>query len=224
MVITFDQTGKRVISTTAPPGAEAFTQMQANFSLFFGLAVQLYETTLISDQTPFDRFMAGDNGALDARQLKGLLVFINQGTPEQAANPVFSGVGQGNCVSCHSGPEFTSAAFTSLTAEGHLELIELEEVPQLIGGLLQPSEATAFTDAGFVNLGVRPTAEDLGRGGTELGKPLSFTRQALTGFSFAPRLPKCGVDGLPDCPAGSPTNPKVRWMARSRFRACATWS
>jgi cytochrome c peroxidase len=34
-----------------------FTQMEANFSLFFGLAVQMYEELVIPDDTPFDRFM-----------------------------------------------------------------------------------------------------------------------------------------------------------------------
>src|ERR671931_2472887 len=36
--------------TQTPQG---FTLMEANFSLFFGLAVQLYETTLVSDRSPF---------------------------------------------------------------------------------------------------------------------------------------------------------------------------
>ena len=34
-----------------------YTQIEANFTLFFGLAVQLYEATLVSDDTPFDRFL-----------------------------------------------------------------------------------------------------------------------------------------------------------------------
>lgn len=33
-----------------------FTQMEANFSLFFGLGVQVYEQLLIPDDTPWDRF------------------------------------------------------------------------------------------------------------------------------------------------------------------------
>ncbi len=32
----------------------AYNQMEANFSLFWGLSVMLYESTLVSDQTPFD--------------------------------------------------------------------------------------------------------------------------------------------------------------------------
>ena len=39
------------------PNTNQFTQMEANFSLFFGLSVQAYEQLLIPDDTPFDRFM-----------------------------------------------------------------------------------------------------------------------------------------------------------------------
>lgn len=40
-----------------PVDTNQFTQMEANFSLFFALSVQAYETLLIPDDTPFDRFM-----------------------------------------------------------------------------------------------------------------------------------------------------------------------
>ena len=35
-------------------GSGAYTQSEANFSLFFGLSVLMYEATLIPDQTPYD--------------------------------------------------------------------------------------------------------------------------------------------------------------------------
>jgi len=40
-----------------------FSQMEANFSLFFGLAVQAYEELTIPDDTPFDRFMDANPNA-----------------------------------------------------------------------------------------------------------------------------------------------------------------
>src|SRR5262249_42478801 len=49
--------------------ADGYSLMENNFSLFFGLAVQLYEGTLVSDRTPFDRFMEGDDGQLCDQQL-----------------------------------------------------------------------------------------------------------------------------------------------------------
>jgi len=179
---------------------EDYTLMEANFSLFFGLAVQMYESTLISDQTPFDRFMAGDDDALDQEQLQGLVVFINRGArgnpPEvdaaiEAAEAVFGvEIGAGNCVSCHGGPELTDASVASVEDEP----IEVEETTELVGGFLQIADATAFIDNGFANIGVRPIAEDLGRGGEEGGFPLSFARQALLGLGFAPELEldECG--------------------------------
>jgi hypothetical protein len=43
-----------------------------------------------------------------------------------------------------------------------------------------PNGGSAFYDAGYYNIGVRPIGEDVGRGGTDpFGQPLSFTDRAL---------------------------------------------
>jgi cytochrome c peroxidase len=42
---------------SCPSGTEDYTQMEYNFSLFWGVAIQMYESTLIADQTPFDKYM-----------------------------------------------------------------------------------------------------------------------------------------------------------------------
>jgi Fe-S cluster biogenesis protein NfuA len=76
-----------------------FSLMQYNFTLFAGLAMQKYMSTLIADQTPFDRFQAGDTTALNAQEQRGLRVYLNS-----AAN------GGGNCKPCHSVPETTRAS------------------------------------------------------------------------------------------------------------------
>jgi hypothetical protein len=183
-----------------------FTLMEQNFTLFFGLAIQMYESTLVSERTPFDRFMEGGNAALTEEQLQGLLVFINRGPGQSPAADfpaLFAEVGQGNCVACHGGPEFTVAAFTSLTEDGELELIEVEETPRLVDGRLQVGTATTFLDNGFSNIGVRPTHEDLGRGEVENGFPLSFARQAVRGLDalLPPELPACGRPGQAACPS-----------------------
>jgi cytochrome c peroxidase len=50
-----------VLSVTAGPAAAAdtnqFTQMEGNFSLFWGLAVNLWVQILVPDDTPFDQFL-----------------------------------------------------------------------------------------------------------------------------------------------------------------------
>jgi len=169
--------------------AGTFTQMEANFTLFWGLAIQLYETTLVSDRAPFDAFMAGDDLALSQSQLQGLLVFLNQGArgnPAAVDNAIAQAeaalgvvIGSGNCISCHGGSEFTDAALSQIGKGGNTELIEIEDTTVLIGGLLAVSPVQGLLDNGFANIGVRPTNDDLGRGGMEGGFPLSFVRQAL---------------------------------------------
>jgi cytochrome c peroxidase len=177
---------------------DGYTQMEHNFSLFFGLALQMYESTLVSDRTPFDAFMEGNDQALTSHQLGGLLVFINRG-PGLSDDPVFEGSAEGNCVSCHRGAEFTAAGYSSLGAAGTgaPAPIGTQQASEVKWDLV-PSNKTAFFDIGFSNIGVRPTAEDLGRGGMAWGRPLSFVRQHMLGVPGAPELPACGGAGRVD--------------------------
>jgi cytochrome c peroxidase len=40
-----------------PAGTNDYSEMEYNFSLFWGVAVQMYESTLVADQTPFDQYL-----------------------------------------------------------------------------------------------------------------------------------------------------------------------
>jgi cytochrome c peroxidase len=137
------------------PTAEGiFTQMEANFALYMGLSVMMYESTLVADQTPFDKWMetGNFNDSFNADALAGLNLFV----------------GKGNCVACHGGPELTKA--TVRNAQNGKNLIEPRQMAQ----------GTALYDNGFYNIGVVPTTDDLGRGGKDLnGRPLAFSRQSL---------------------------------------------
>jgi cytochrome c peroxidase len=165
---------------------EGYTLMEANFSLFFGLAVQMYESTLVSDRTPFDRFMEGDDTTLTQEQLRGLLTFINFGDRQQVAGgqfaDLFAGISRGSCIPCHFGAEFTSST-VAVVSTGP---IEIDFVPRILNGLLVPTDPLVlmFQDEGFYNIGVRPSDEDLGRGDRINGIPISFSGQASEGFNF----------------------------------------
>ena len=91
--VIIDRAGN-VIGTGTPAGLDQFSLTEFNFSLFWGLAVQMFESTTISPNSPFDRFARGDAGALSARQQLGLDLFF----------------GQARCNSCHRGSEFTGAS------------------------------------------------------------------------------------------------------------------
>lgn len=143
----------------ASPGSadsDRYSQIEANFALFFGLAVQLYQSTLVADDTPFDRFMDGDKNALNTQQKRGLAIFT----------------GNGNCFLCHAGPALTSASFHNVMKEGRL------------GTLIDSDNGVRRFDTGFFNIGVRPTADDPGVGGNDpFGNPLSDTRMSKAGKS-----------------------------------------
>ena len=132
-----------------------YTQMEKNFSMFWGVSIMLYESTLVSEQTPFDKYMEGDISAMTTQQVNG-----------------FTGVfmGKGGCVFCHRGPEFTGAATSQ-----KLALSRGAQVENMVMG----NGAGAVYDTGFYNIGVRPPVEDIGIGGVDpWGNPLSWSRQA----------------------------------------------
>jgi cytochrome c peroxidase len=166
-VVAIDSLGPHLVPRPARLAPNQYTQMQANFSLFFGLAVQLYESTLISDDTPFDRFQSGDSTAMSASAQEGMNIFFT---------PADQGFAGGSCFNCHAGSEFTKATVSNVGA-----IPFPGDLPERIVERMAMADGNgAFYDSGFYNIGVRPTAEDIGRGGNDpFGYPLSFTARAL---------------------------------------------
>jgi cytochrome c peroxidase len=142
-----------------------YSQMELNFSLFWGLAVQAYEQTLISDDAPFDKWVkAGGNPSI-----VGLSAVIVPGLGDQEKRGLDLFQGKGFCVNCHRSAEFTGAA-TRLQPEHQEE--------GLVERMIMGDGNVALYDNAFYNIGVRATREDLGVGGNDpFGNPLSFTRQ-----------------------------------------------
>jgi cytochrome c peroxidase len=68
------------------PGADAYDRA--------ALAIATYEQQLVSRDAPFDRYVAGDDAALDQAQKRGLALFI----------------GDAGCIECHHGPLFSDGA------------------------------------------------------------------------------------------------------------------
>jgi cytochrome c peroxidase len=88
-----------------PLNTDEYAQMEYNFSMFWGVAIQMYEATLVSDNSRFDQFMDGNRNALSALEQRGLDRFQ----------------GKGGCTNCHNGAEFTDAAISSISARGVVE-------------------------------------------------------------------------------------------------------
>ena len=160
---------------------DEFTQMEANFSLFFGLAIQSYEATLVSDDSLFDRVQEG-RASFNSQQQVGLNIFLNDG----------------KCTECHTGPEFTAASVRNQQVLGG-GLIE--RMFMAVGG-------EAIYDNGYNNIGVRLTADDIGRGSFDpFGFPLSFSR--LAELKAEGSLPAGLAAFVPDLPVGIPSTFRV---------------
>ena len=136
-------------------GERTYTQAEYNFSLFWGLAIQMYEATLVSDQTKFD-FSELDE--IDPRHVPL--------TESEAKGRDLYFSDAARCVNCHGGQELTDASNTKVQ-----KTALRERRPNIL-------------DFGFNNIGVTPTDEDLGVGGNDGiksvdfpdGRPLSFAR------------------------------------------------
>ncbi|MBS0207168.1 MAG: c-type cytochrome [Planctomycetes bacterium] len=66
-------------------------------------AIAAFERTLLSGDAPYDKFKAGDQGALSEAAQRGMKLFF----------------GKANCSACHSGPNFTDNAFHNIGVPGN---------------------------------------------------------------------------------------------------------
>jgi cytochrome c peroxidase len=171
IVVVHPQTGQ--ISFAPKPARQLlpreFSMMEWNFSLFFGLAVQMYEATLVSDDAKldrhFDRVNQGLPGLLSHDELEGKELF------REAA-----------CADCHSGPELSSAVVrTTVTGFDNPDVFPIFQPPEQLERMPISSCEIAVYDQGFYNIGVRPTEEDLGLGALDpYGNPLSIAKLLTT--------------------------------------------
>ena len=63
-----------------------------------GLAIAAYERTLLANQSPFQKYLGGNNNAMTEAEKRGALLFF----------------GDANCANCHNGPGLNSMEFHAL--------------------------------------------------------------------------------------------------------------
>jgi cytochrome c peroxidase len=157
----WDSVGEFGLSADGKP----YSQMEANFGLFFGLAIQLYEETLISDQSKFDSKRDKENVpvAFTAQEKRGLTLFMND-----------------HCFLCHLGPALTSATHPQVyntQSTKYLKLLDRSGFNEEGDGV---GVARTLVDVGYTITSVTPIDHDVGVAGEDpWGHPLSFSRQYL---------------------------------------------
>jgi cytochrome c peroxidase len=86
----------------------------------YGKAIAAYTRTLVSKNAPFDRFIAGDDGAISPAAKGGVRVFL------------------AHCVSCHAGPNLADDKFYAIgvvqegTGVPPMDLGRFQDVPPLL--------------------------------------------------------------------------------------------
>ena len=90
-----------------------------------GKSVEAYQRLLITPDTPFDRYVAGDEGAISPEAKRGLKIFM----------------GKGGCVDCHNTPRFTDNAFHNIgVPEGSEEdKGRFQGIPKLLNNMFNSS-------------------------------------------------------------------------------------
>ncbi len=177
-----------------------YTMMEYNFTLFFGLAVQLYEMTLISDDAPMDRWFDGNPNALNEQQKRGFEVFT----------------GDAACAACHAGAETTNNSVRILLGANG-------EPGEIIERMKNGECDNVIYDQSFYNIGVRPTNEDLGIGNKDpFGNPLSIAELLTTPPSLIPSQELLTL-AYPNIIGSSPDNPPIsigneRTSAKGAFK------
>ncbi|MGB4497459.1 MAG: cytochrome c peroxidase [Methylococcaceae bacterium] len=147
-----------------------YSQIEANFSFFFGLAIQMYENTLISDQSKLDLGIASMEEEVEIPpnfnelEIKGLEVFADA-----------------HCDLCHSAPIFSTAVNYQIYS-GDADKGGNTFVDRIGFTPANSNDRVDYTlnDVGFFNTSVVPDEYDVGLGGKDpWGNPLSYAQQYL---------------------------------------------
>ena len=187
---------------------KGYTQMETNFSMFWGIALMMYESTLISNQSEYDALVASGSlivpsagnvnfdcivtsGSVDPLLARGCKIFNR--LPPFIGGSTADGVRGVGCALCHGGPMFSEVA--NIAGAGPFTPF-LDPVPDLNGVL-------DIRDRGFANIAIRPVFSDLMVGGTDdYGNPLSYGRQSKTGNILDPALQNAIANGQANNIAG----------------------
>ena len=157
------------LATALPPDVQAALQQNPTYPLLFqaafgsptidakhiAFAIASYERTLIPDDTPWDRFMAGQTAALTPTQQAGWVLFQ----------------GAGRCVACHIDPLFMDEQTHVLGLRQAREDLGRGAISQI------PFDDGAFKTPTLRNAGLRPRLFHNGQSAA-LGDPSQFTDPA----------------------------------------------
>lgn len=114
-----------------------------------GKAIATFERTVVSGESPFDRWVKGDQKAVSASAKNGFAVFE----------------GKGRCSICHSGFNFTDNGFHNLglkeTGEPDLGRYNIVRIERNKGGFKTPTLRDVALTAPYMRTGIYKTLEEV---------------------------------------------------------------
>ncbi len=114
-------------------------------------AIAAYERTVVTTDSPFDRYVRGDENALTAQEKKGLEIFN----------------GKGHCTACHWGPNFSDGRFHNLAvteydpAKPDDGRYVITKDPRDKGAFKTPTVRDAALRAPYMHSGTEKTLRDV---------------------------------------------------------------
>lgn len=138
-------------------------------------AIAAFERTIIVDDTPFDRFLRGDDAAMSPAAKRGMALFE----------------GKANCIACHDGANLTDESFHNLgTGSGDMGRYAFVKSPEMRGSFKTPGLRNVLLTAPYMHDGSLGTLEEVirfyDRGGDDKDnldpqmKPLDLTEQEIS--------------------------------------------
>lgn len=103
-----------------------------------GRALAAFERTFISDDSAFDKYIAGNKAAMSPSAIRGLELFV----------------GKANCIACHDGVNFTDDSFHNIGIDnGDLGRYELDQQKELKGAFKTPGLRNIVFSAPYMHDG-----------------------------------------------------------------------
>lgn len=139
-------------------------------------AIAAYERTVVSGNSPYDRYLAGDKSAMSESQVRGMTIFLSRG----------------RCITCHAGFNFTDEKYHNLGVgmdkpKPDLGRYEVTKKDEDRGAFKTPTLRNVVLNAPYMHDGSENTLEEVmelyDRGGNKnphlspLMQPLNLSAQ-----------------------------------------------